>query len=381
MGGLVNKMSKNRFKDSDDDSDDKNSSAFWKEPEDLMDNRIELDNENDDMPSYEELQPDSIIISDDDSNISRPEFIAPTNNDQPTNTQQFNSSNVSQESSKDGLIRSSEISGDVNQNKEDCNFSDDIKDINVCKKQHVGIKYNELKEEQVKIKVFQKLESTKINKDESCSFGTTNSSDIKENKNESCVKLTNDETTKSINFCNSKELNKNCEDFQNFSFNLNKKDNLLNKNNKKAKSELENETKEPLLKVEDTVSIVSSKSTGIVEEVVSLNDDAQLIDEYNILESENKTHYSDKKNMVDNTYHNTGLHTSFTKIEKQEKNSSDSLLTKSHNTVESRSKEHMLLKVKVNRSIDMEQLKQKVPLIKKKKKNLKKKKKKKKKKK
>ena len=104
-------MSKNRFKDSDDDSDDKNSSAFWKEPEDLMDNRIELDNENDDMPSYEELQPDSIIISDDDSNISRPEFIAPTNNDQPTNTQQFNSSNVSQESSKDGLIRSSEISG------------------------------------------------------------------------------------------------------------------------------------------------------------------------------------------------------------------------------------------------------------------------------
>ena len=104
----VSKMSKNRFVDSDDEDEwDKNSSAFWKEPEDLMNEKVELDSEHDDLPSYEELQPESIIISSDDSNTSKDEFILPNNQNQLATNQNFNSSNFTKEHSKDSLKLSS----------------------------------------------------------------------------------------------------------------------------------------------------------------------------------------------------------------------------------------------------------------------------------
>lgn len=94
--------------DSDDEDEwDKNSSAFWKEPEDLMNEKVELGSEHDDLPSYEELQPESIIISSDDSNTSKDEFISPNNHNQLAKNQNVNTSNFTKECSKDSLKFSS----------------------------------------------------------------------------------------------------------------------------------------------------------------------------------------------------------------------------------------------------------------------------------
>ena len=184
------------------------------------------------------------------------------------------------------------------------------------------------------------------------------SDDFANSKKKTCLKLTKTQTKEGIQFNKSAKLNKDCEAPE-LSSELYQNQNLNDESIEKECNNTENEAKDAMLIVENTVSAVSSRSTGIVEEVVSLNDDAQLIDEFSILEVENEALNSQNKKVIDDVCHKPESKIPFPKIEKLEKNDSD--LSKVHDTNKINLKQYSL---PLNKCIDKEQLIPKVPLIK-----------------
>lgn len=216
------------------------------------------------------------------------------------------------------------------------------------------------KEEQSKIHDL-KIKNVKNKKLENMTKNTNEiSNDSANTRKKTCSKLTKTQTKEGIQFYKSEELNKDCEVALELSSGLYQKYNLKDESIKKECNDIENEAKDVMLEVENTVSAVSSRSTEIVEEVVSLNDDAQLIDEYSILEAENKALNSQSKIVFDNVSHKPDLEMPFPKLKNLEKSDSHSQITKVHDTEKINLKQYSLPLNKCNKK----QLKPKVPLIK-----------------